>query len=67
MRGKLRDKHVETRRDKMKQELLARRRAIKRESRNSMSVAWLNQLKDEEDNDYLLEDDEELSLEEVKK
>jgi len=51
----------------MKQELLARRRAIKRESRNSMSVAWLNQLKDEEDNDYLLEDDEELSLEEVKK
>jgi len=67
MRGKLRDKHAETRRDKMKQELLERRRAIKRESRNSVSVAWLNQLQEEEDDDYLLEEDEESTIEEVKK
>ena len=51
----------------MKQELLERRRAIKRESRNSVSVAWLNQLQEEEDDDYLLEEDEESAVEEVTK
>jgi hypothetical protein len=62
MRGKLRDKRTETKRDKLKRELMERRRAIKRESRTAVAIAWQNQLLD----DYLLEDDEEPSVEEIK-
>jgi hypothetical protein len=62
MRGKLRDKRTETKRDKLKRELMERRRAIKRESRTAVAIAWQNQLLD----DYLLEDDEEPTAEEIK-
>jgi hypothetical protein len=62
MRGKLRDKRTETKRDKLKRELMERRRAIKRESRTAVAIAWQNQLWD----DYLLEDDEEPTVEEIK-
>jgi hypothetical protein len=62
MRGKLRDKRTETKRDKLKRELMERRRAIKRESRTAVAIAWQNQLLD----DYLLEDDEEPTVEEIK-
>ncbi len=64
MRGKLRDKRMETRRDKLKRELMERRRATKRESRTAVAIAWQNQLLD--DDDYLLEDDEEPLVEEIK-
>ena len=62
MRGKLRDKRTETRRDKLKRELMERRRATKRESRTAVAIAWQNQLLD----DYLLEDDKEPPVEEIK-
>lgn len=62
LRGKLRDKRTETRRDKLKRELMERRRATKRESRTAVAIAWQNQLMD----DYLPEDDEEPPVEEIK-
>ncbi len=62
MRGKLRDKRTETKRDKLKRELMERRRATRRESRTAVAIAWQNQLLD----DYLLEDDEEPPVEDFK-
>ena len=54
MRGKLRDKRTDARRERMKRDLLERRRPIKRDNR---MVAILNQqLAD----DYLLIDEEEM-------
>ncbi|HET8853473.1 MAG TPA: hypothetical protein VFN02_13200 [Ktedonobacteraceae bacterium] len=62
MRGKLRDKRTETKRDKLKRELMERRRATKRESRTAVAIAWQNQMLD----DYLLEDEEEPPVQEIK-
>ena len=55
MRGKLRDKRVEMRRDNSKRELLERRRPNRRENR---SMALLNLQLDQED--YLLDEDDEV-------
>ncbi len=52
MRGKLRDKRPETKRDGFKRELLERRRPARRDNRN---ITWQNQELDEED---LLEEEE---------
>ncbi|HEV2582079.1 MAG TPA: hypothetical protein VGT44_14580 [Ktedonobacteraceae bacterium] len=53
MRGKLRDKRADARRDRMRRELVERRRSPKRENR---TAAFLNrQLADE----YVLEEEEE--------
>lgn len=54
MRGKLRDKRTETKRDGFKRDLLERRRPAKRDNRN---ITWLNQEPDEEE-DGLLEEEE---------
>ena len=54
MRGKLRDKRTETKRDSFKRNVLERRRPVKRDNRN---VTWLNQELDEE-GDELLEEEE---------
>ena len=54
MRGKLRDKRTETKRDGFKRDVLERRRPAKRDNRN---VTWLNQEPDEEE-DGLLEEEE---------
>ncbi|HVB24666.1 MAG TPA: hypothetical protein VNG51_22200 [Ktedonobacteraceae bacterium] len=54
MRGKLRDKRTETKRDGFKRDLLERRRPVKRDNRN---ITWLNQEPDEEE-DGLLEEEE---------
>ncbi len=54
MRGKLRDKRVETKRDGFKRDVLERRRPVKRDNRN---ITWLNQEPDEEE-DELLEEEE---------
>ncbi len=62
MRGKLRDKRTETRRDKLKRDLMERRRSIKRESRTAVALSWQNQLLHDDDDDYLLEDGEELPV-----
>jgi hypothetical protein len=67
MRGKLRDKRIDARRDKLSREQIERRRSIKRENRTAVILAWQNELLDEEVYDNLLEDDEELLLEQVKK
>jgi hypothetical protein len=67
MRGKLRDKRLDARRNKLSREQIERRRSIKRETRNAVTLAWQNELLDEEIYDNLLEDDEELLLEQVKK
>jgi len=53
MRGKLRDKRTETKRDSFKRNVLERRRPVKRDNRN---VTWLNQELDEEEE--LLEKEE---------
>ncbi|HLX57067.1 MAG TPA: hypothetical protein VKR83_08605 [Ktedonobacteraceae bacterium] len=66
MRGKLRDKRIETRRDKLKRDLMERRQTSKRESRTAVAIAWQNQLMQDEDFDYLLEDIEEIPLENAK-
>ncbi len=66
MRGKLRDKRTETRHDKLKRDLMERRRATKRESRTAVAIAWQNQLLQDEDYDYLLEDEEEQLVEDAK-
>jgi hypothetical protein len=54
MRGKLRDKRTETKRDAMKREFVERRRTNRRENRN---MAWQNIQVDQEE-DYLLEEEE---------
>ena len=54
MRGKLRDKRTDARRDRMKRDLLERRRPIKRDNR--MVAILSQQLAD----DYLLIDEEEM-------
>ncbi|HLI06732.1 MAG TPA: hypothetical protein VKV40_09200 [Ktedonobacteraceae bacterium] len=60
MRGKLRDKRVDFKRDPFKREGAERRRPLsKRENR---SLAWLNQQLEEEEDDYLAEDEVEEEL-----
>ena len=54
MRGKLRDKRTDARRDRVKRDLLERRRPIKRDNR--MVAILSQQLAD----DYLLIDEEEM-------
>ena len=54
MRGKLRDKRTDARRDRMKRDLLERRRPVKRDNR---MVAILGQQFEDE---FLLDDEEEL-------
>jgi len=61
MRGKLRDKRPDSRRDNMKRELMERRRTAKRENR-TMTMLRLNQQFDLED-DGLLDGDENMLLE----
>ncbi|MEO8970091.1 MAG: hypothetical protein ABI406_00650 [Ktedonobacteraceae bacterium] len=51
MRGKLRDKRPEVKRDGFKRELFERRRPVRRDNRN---LTWLNQELDED----LLEEEE---------
>lgn len=59
MRGKLRDKRVDTKRDNLKRELIERRRTNRRENRN---MTWQNlQVDQEEEN--LLDEEEEMLLE----
>ena len=66
MRGKLRDKRTDVRRYKLSRELVERRRGIRRESRAAVTLAWQNQLLNEEDYDGLLDDEKPL-VTEVKK
>lgn len=66
MRGKLRDKRNDTRRYKLSRELVERRRGARRESRSAVTLAWQNQLLNEEDYDALV-DDKGLLVTEVKK
>jgi hypothetical protein len=66
MRGKLRDKRTEPRREKLKRDLMERRRGIKRESRTAVALSWQNQLLHDEDYDHLLEDDQELPVDDIK-
>ncbi|TMF45106.1 MAG: hypothetical protein E6I32_13990 [Chloroflexi bacterium] len=54
MRGKLRDKRTDARRDRMKRDLLERRRPVKRDNR---MVAILSQQFEDE---FLLDEEEEL-------
>jgi len=54
VRGKLRDKRTDARRDRMKRDLLERRRPVKRDNR--MVAILSQQLAD----DYLLIDEEEM-------
>ncbi len=56
MRGKLRDKRSDLKRDRFKRELMERRRTNKRENR--ISMVWLNQQLEQEENDQLLEEEE---------
>ena len=57
MRGKLRDKRTDLKRDRFKRELIERRRANKRENR--VSLVWLHQQLEQEKDD-LLPDEAEL-------
>jgi hypothetical protein len=57
MRGKLRDKRTDLKRDRFKRELIERRRTNKRENR--ISMVWLNQQLEQEE-EYQLLDEEEL-------
>ena len=66
MRGKLRDKRTEPRRDKLKRDLMERRRSLKRESRTAVALSWQSQLSHDDDYDYLLEDGEELPVDDIK-
>ena len=52
MRGKLRDKRSEAKRDGFKRDILERRRPAKRDNRN---LTWLNQQQEQEDEDYPVE------------
>ncbi len=54
MRGKLRDKRTDAKRDGFKRNVLERRRPAKRDNRN---ITWLDQELDDEEE--LLEDEEE--------
>jgi hypothetical protein len=58
MRGKLRDKRVDTKRDNLKRELIERRRTNRRENRN---MTWQNLQVDQEEANLLDEDEEVLS------
>jgi hypothetical protein len=62
VRGKLRDKRTDTKRDNMKRELMERRRTNRRENRN---MTWQNLQVDQEE-DYLLDEDEEILFENIK-
>ena len=66
MRGKLRDKRIDPRRDKLSRQLMERRRGAKRESRAAVTLAWQHQLLDEEDYNGLLDGEKPL-VTEVKK
>ncbi len=66
MRGKLRDKRIDARRERLSRQLMERRRGTKRESRAAVTLAWQNQLLDEEDYDGLLDGEKPL-VTEVKK
>jgi hypothetical protein len=63
MRGKLRDKRTELKRDSMKREFIERRRTNKRENRN---LVWQNLQVDQEE-EYLLDEDEEALFENTTK
>ena len=52
MRGKLRDKRADTKRDNVKRDVMERRRATKRDNR---TAPWLYQQQDSDD-DQLLEE-----------
>ena len=67
MRGKLRDKRIDARRDKLSRQLMERRHGAKRESRAAVTLAWQNQLLDEEDYDGLFDDEQPLVIEAKKK
>jgi hypothetical protein len=54
MRGKLRDKRVDLKRDPFKRQVVDRRRPLSR--RENRSQVWLNQQLEEED-DYPIEDE----------
>ncbi len=54
MRGKLRDKRVDLKREPFKRQVVDRRRPLSR--RENRSQVWLNQQLEEED-DYLIEDE----------
>ncbi len=56
MRGKLRDKRTDLKRDRFKRELIERRRTNKRENR--ISMVWLNQQLEQEEEYQLLEEEE---------
>ena len=56
MRGKLRDKRPDLKRERFKRELIERRRTNKRENR--ISMVWLNQQLEQEESDQLLEEEE---------
>ena len=58
MRGKLRDKRVDIKRDNLKRELIERRRTNRRENRN---MTWQNLQVDQEEENLLDEDEEVLS------
>jgi hypothetical protein len=58
MRGKLRDKRVDTKRDNLKRELIERRRTNRRENRN---MTWQNLQVDQEEENLL--DEEEVLIE----
>ncbi len=63
MRGKLRDKRAELKRDSIKREFIERRRTNKRENRN---LVWQNLQVDQEE-EYLLDEDEEVFFENTTK
>jgi hypothetical protein len=63
MRGKLRDKRTETKRDNFKRELMERRRTSKRDNRTI--IIQISQL--DQDDDYLLDEEEELLVENIQK
>lgn len=58
MRGKLRDKRVDLKREPFKRQVADRRRPLNR--RENRSLVWLNQQLEEED-DYPIEDEAELN------
>jgi hypothetical protein len=61
MRGKLRDKRTQNKRDSFKREMIERRRTPRRENR---TMAWLNQQLEEENyGDYSVADEPEVLVE----
>ena len=65
MRGKLRDKRPDVKRDSFKRESMERRRANNK--RDNRSLIWLNQQIAQAEEDYLSDEDQELLLENTKK